>query len=855
MGLLEREDQLAALAAARDEAAAGRGSAVLVSGEPGIGKTALLTRFAGELDGGTRLSWGNCDDLAIPRPLGPFRDIAGFPSLERALVSDAPAHGVHAALLEDLAAGPAPTVLVIEDVHWADQATLDAIAVVGRRVRSLPVLMVLTFRSGELGPSHPLPAALDALRGSVSHYLQLAPLSRSAVTALAGEDADRVYAATGGNPFFVTELVAAEPGELPPSVANAVLGRASRLGDAARRLVELVAMVPTRVPALVLDVVMPGWPEAAEEPERRHILQVAPGHVSFRHELARTAVRSTVPVARRRLLHAELMRALEAVGADPSEVVHHAEEAGDLDAVAAYAPLAARRAAALESNREARSHYARALDFADRLPPAERARLHEEAAVAAYTVDELEEAFASLRRAMELYREVGDGAALGRCLRVLSRFHWYVGDGPAARSAAEEAIGVLEPLGDTVELAGAYSGLSQLAMLAGDDGAAVSWGERAVELARRLGADAVTAHALVNMGSVRTQQDPDDHELILEAHELADAAGERHEATRALVNLSFAAIAWVRSEKAWTYIGRALEYAEEHQVETLLLYARVMTAWLHAKRGEWDEAEGIVRGAGGGDSVPSLLADTVLAELAVRRGDDDAAERLASLADRAERTGELQRSWPVLQLEAERHLTSGGPAPLARFAAARDLMSRTPGWSEANVAAWGRVAGIDMGLASVAHEPFAAMIAGEWRRAAAAFGAAGWEYDRALMLTLTDDEDALVGALETARRLGAGPLEARAARRLTELGHRVPARARTETLANPAGLTGRQLEVADLLAQGLTNKEIAVRLGLSVRTVEHHVEAVLAKLGAGSRRAAARRYAELTADPLTRGPG
>ena len=94
MGLLEREDQLAALAAARDEAAAGRGSAVLVSGEPGIGKTALLTRFAGELDGGTRLSWGNCDDLAIPRPLGPFRDIAGFPSLERALVSDAPAHGV-----------------------------------------------------------------------------------------------------------------------------------------------------------------------------------------------------------------------------------------------------------------------------------------------------------------------------------------------------------------------------------------------------------------------------------------------------------------------------------------------------------------------------------------------------------------------------------------------------------------------------------------------------------------------------------------------------------------------------------------------------------------------------------------
>lgn len=476
MGLLERESELAALAGALDEAAAGRGSVVLVTGEAGIGKTSLMTRFAERLGGGARLWWGNCDDLAIPRPLGPFRDVAGSARLQEALAHDAPAHVVHAALLEDLSSWPGPTVLVIEDAHWADQATVDAITVVGRRTRSLPLLMVLTYRSGELGPSHPLPAALDALRASVSHYLELRPLSRSAVAELAGADADSVYDATGGNPFFVSELVSAGPGELPPSVTTAVLGRAARLGDGARRLVELVSMVPTRVPAKVLDRVMPGWPEVAEEPERRLLFTVTPGHVAFRHELARAAVRSSVPAARRRLLHAELMRALQAVGADPSEVVHHAEEAGDLDVVAEYAVLAARRAAAVDSNREAYSHYSRALDFAGRLAPAERAKLYEEAAGAAYTVARLPEAFASLTRAMDLYRDVGDVAALGRCLRVLSRFHWYTGDGRAARAAAEEAVAALEPLGESVELARAYSGLSQLAMLADEYAAAETWG-------------------------------------------------------------------------------------------------------------------------------------------------------------------------------------------------------------------------------------------------------------------------------------------------------------------------------------------------------------------------------------------
>ncbi|MGH8916377.1 MAG: ATP-binding protein [Acidimicrobiia bacterium] len=846
MELLEREGPLAALTRVQEEAAKGRGSVVLVTGEPGIGKTALMARFAQDRSEDSRMLWGNCDALSIPRPLGPFRDLTASGALETALDHDMAPHRFHTLLLEELAAAPSPTILVLEDVHWADQATADAITVIGRRIVALPAVLILTFRTGELDPGHPLPAALEAIRSSIALYLQLSPLSRSAVATLAGDQSDRVYSATGGNPFYVTEMIAASPAELPPSVANAVLGRASRLGEEARRLVELVSMVPTRVPTQVLDMVMPNWPAKAEEPERRQLLSVDLQHVRFRHELARAAIRSSVPAARRRRLHAEILEALLKTGADPADIVHHGEAAGNLEVVGAYALVAARRAAAVESNREAHAHYARAADFADRLPLAEQAALFEELAIAAYTVDRLPDAFSAIEHAIELNRELGDESAVGRCTRVLSRCHWYAGDGEASTRETHAAIEILEPLGESVELARAYSGLSQLAMLAGRVEEAVQWGTRAVDLAERLGADAVKAHALVNIGSVRMQVDPADTAILLEAHRLADQVGDRHEAVRALLNLGYTAMVWVQPKTAWRFTREAIAYAEEHQVDALLLYARVISAWLRLREGEWEEAERIAGGVAARDTnVTQLLAKTVLTELAVRRGDRDAADRLADLAEQAERTAELERIGPVLRLETEWALNTGAHPPVARFEAAKGLTTAAAGWTEITVAAWAAVVGIDMHVAGKVPEPYLAMIGGDWKQAAEGFGAVGWEYDRALMLSLLNEEAGLTEALGIARRLGAGPLEERVIQRMRQVGVAVPARPRESTLANPVGLTPRQLEVLDLLAEGLTNAEIGERLYVSVRTVEHHVEAILGKLGVSNRREAARRYVAL----------
>ena len=848
MELLEREAALAGLAEAREAAARGDGRVVVVVGEPGIGKTAVVTRFVADLEPGSRVLVGACDDLSIPRPLGAIHDLAGSvsPALEEALAAQASPHEIHRLLLDELALPPRPTVLVLEDMHWADEATLDVITLLARRISSLPVLLLLTCRDGEAPPGHPVHAVLTA----TSAVLELEPLSAGAVASLSGDGADDVYTATGGNPFYVTELLASRTAdELPRSIANAVRGRLSRLSDDERRLVELVSVVPNRVATSVLDAVLPDWPAAAEEPERRALLEVHPRYVQFRHELARNAIRSSVPIAARRRLHAEILAALLAADADPADIVHHAEAAGAESVVADYALVAARRAAALDSNREAYSHYRRASAFLDRLPAHERAAALEELATAAYAVYRLDDAFRAIERSIAEWTALRDAAAVGRCTQILSRFHWHAGDGDAARAKALEAIEILEPLGESVELARAYSGLAQLKNLAEYNDQALLWGERALELATRLGDERTRAHVLVNLGSVTLDVDHEQVSPLLEAHAFADEIGDKHEATRALCNLGYALMSWAQPEPAVRYARQAVVYAEQNEVYNLASYIAVTLAWLQLRAGEWDEAERVTRAElEKSVSVAQLVAKTALAELAVRRGDADAAERLADLASQAVRASEPQRLAPLVELETEWALTTGAPMPTERLEALLDE-ARPPGgligWGAIRVAACAAVAGIAVELDPPKSAPHAAMLRRDWRGAADAFGDVGWTYDRALMLSLLDDEECLVEAIEIARGLGAEPLTRRVAGRLRELGLRVPPGQRVTTRANPAGLTARQLEVLALVTEGLTNAEIAERLVVSPRTAEHHVAAVLSKLGAATRRDAARRAAEL----------
>lgn len=348
MPLLEREAALADLTAALAAARRGEGRVALVSGGAGLGKTSVVRAFLAGLDAGVAVREGACDDLLTPRPLGPVHDLSrqSGPALARALAAG-DAQGVFTALLDELA-GSAVTVVVVEDAHWADDASLDALALLARRIDRLPALLVLTYRDDDVPFEAPLRRVLGGLHGPVAVPVALAPLSADAVTRLAGrpETGRRVHASTGGNPFFVTELLAAEDEGTPASVSHAVLARVARLPAATRALLDLLAVVPARAEVALLDALCPQWPDLVVAAEERGLLEWQGDGLAFRHELARRAVEEALPASRARGLHARVLAALRARGADPARLVHHAERAGDLDALVDLTPLAARAAAA-----------------------------------------------------------------------------------------------------------------------------------------------------------------------------------------------------------------------------------------------------------------------------------------------------------------------------------------------------------------------------------------------------------------------------------------------------------------------------------------------------------------------------
>ena len=334
------------LAEALEAARSGTGSLVLVSGEAGIGKTSLVEAFINDVD--VRTFWGACDDLITPRPLDPFHDIARQSGGELAtlLESDVPPNTLFTAVLDEFDRGPGPTVVVLEDAHWADAATLDMIRFIGRRIDRVQAVLIVTSREDEIEPEHGLRFVVGDLPASAVHRMPLAPLSPAAVAALAGTRAKDVYEITGGNPFFVSELIGGAEALVPVTVRDAVLARVARVSRAARRVIDLVSIVPSRTELTVLHGLLGEVTDELEECERRGILVVGEQAVWFRHELARQAVEESLPAARRRALNRDVLSKKKEGAADPAVLVHHAEQAGDIDMLMEAAPAAARRAAA-----------------------------------------------------------------------------------------------------------------------------------------------------------------------------------------------------------------------------------------------------------------------------------------------------------------------------------------------------------------------------------------------------------------------------------------------------------------------------------------------------------------------------
>jgi DNA-binding CsgD family transcriptional regulator len=862
MRLLERESALESLGGWFAEARAGHGRLVLVGGEAGVGKTSLVTEFALHHRQVARVMWGACDPLTTPRPLGPLADVAPALGgrLDQLFRDEAPREVLFGALLERLREGRVATVLVIEDVHWADEATLDLLRFLARRLGAAASLLVVTYRDDEVGPQHPVQLlAGDLASSALVRRLWLAPLSRQAVAVLAGPhgvDADVLYERTGGNPFFVTEVLAAGDEAIPATVVDAVLARVARLSTPAREVLDAAAVVGSPVETWLLVEAAGAAPAQVDECVAAGMLQgQATGGVGFRHELARLAVERALAPGRRAELHGRVLAALLARGGaapDSARLTHHADGAGDGAAVLAHAPVAARRAAALGAHREAAAQYARALRFADGLAPPALAGLLEGHSYECYLTDQLDQATASRERALGCWRALRDRRKQGDTLRWLSRLAWFQGRNADAERAGQEAVELLEGLAPGPELAMAYSNLSQLRMLAGDTDEAVAWGGRAIELAESLGQTEILIHALNNVGTAEMQASrPAGQPTLERSLALALAHGLEEHAARAYTNLAWETLDHRDYVLAARYHDEGIRYCTEHDLDTWRLYMLESQARADFDQGRWTAAtrtvEAVLRDPRTAP-VSRINALAVLGRVRARRGDPGVWPPLDEALALAIVTGELQRLGPVAIARAEATWLEGDPAPdRAVVEDAIELAERTKSraWLAGELAFWRwRLGGPDRlstsGLPDEVAEPFALQMAGAWDAAADRWRALGCPYEAAAALADSDQESQLRAALAELERLGARPLAAAVARRLRALGVRGLMRGpRPTTRANPAKLTARELEVLGLLVEGRSNRQIAERLFISNKTASVHVTNLLAKLGAHSRLEAA----------------
>ncbi len=852
--LLERADELGVLADALDSVArTGRGRLVLIAGEAGIGKTALLHAFCSDLTR-TRVLSGACEALYTPRPLGPLLDIAAETGGELAelVENGAGPADVSAVLLQELRRR-SPTVIVLEDLHWADEATLDLIRLLARRIATVPALVVITYRSDALERDHPLRVVLGELPPAALMRLTLEPLSVSAVAELAepfGADADELHDRTAGNPFFVTEALAAGGARVPDSVRDAVLARAARLAPGARELLDAVAIAPPRAELWLLEALAGDRLVHLEECLASGMLHAERDAVAFRHEIARVAIEEALPPDRRLALHRLALPALTgATGKkiDLARLSHHAEAAGDADAVLRLAPTAGERAAALGAHREAAAQFARALRFADGLSRKERAALLERRSFECYLTSAMGDAIDAHERALAEHHARGDRLREGDARRWLARLTWYDGDSVRAEAEARRAVELLEGLPPGRELAMAYSTMAQLRMLASDVDGARAWGRRAVELAERLGELESLVHVLNNIGTAELHAgDPAGAGKLARSLALALEAGFEDHASRAYANSAATAIEMRDYARADRYLEDGIAYAQDRDLDSCLLYMSGWRARSLVERGRWDEAADCAASVldRPGVVVPSRITSlVVLGLLRARRGDGDPWEPLDEALALAQSMPEVQRLAPVAAARAEARWLAGEPELVAAETerALALALEYSPPWAVGELCNWRRRAGHGGPPPNaVLAEPFRLEVAGEPEAAAKLWRTLGCPYEAALALLDSTDETALRWSLSELQRLGARPAADRVGRVLRERGVRDLRRGpRSSTRENPAGLTARELEVIELVAEGMRNADIAERLVLSAKTVDHHVSAILRKLKAATRTEAA----------------
>ena len=511
MELIERAGFLTSLQNNFKDVATGDGHCILLSGEAGMGKTSLVKAFCKSVKGDCKIYQGTCDAMFTPRPLAPLYDIAL--QMHSDFWKDSAATPDKAALFtrfyEELANHKEMMVIVFEDVHWADEATLDFIKFLARRITHLHCLFILTYRNDEVNARHPLRNVLGQLPADSFTRLQLAPLSRKAVEKLAeekGYSGEDVYGISGGNPFYVNEILASYSTGVPDNVKDAILSVYRRQDEKTKEVWQLLSVLPTGLETAYLEKLEPLYAAAIEDAIESKILLLREGVIFFKHELYRRTIEASlspfVRIALNKNILAVLLQHLSQNIAD-ERIIHHAKNANEYDTVVQYAPVAALKAASVGAHIEASKLYYTAIEYYQGKDKEKLVQLYEAYAYECYLTNQLKDAIIYQTKSLAIWKEKNNMEKAGNCMRSLSRLWWFEGNMKQAESYGSQAIAILrgQPLSPAKAMA--YSNMSQLKMLSDNPVECIFWGEQAIAMAKELGDNEIHCHALNNVGAVK----------------------------------------------------------------------------------------------------------------------------------------------------------------------------------------------------------------------------------------------------------------------------------------------------------------------------------------------------------------
>ena len=863
VALVERSHLVDALNGLHGDALAGSGRLALVHGEAGAGKSALVRAWGAALPSTTTLLVGACDPLSSPRPLGPLVDVA--PHLDPRvgeLVRTGERDGLFETTAEALRA-IGPVVLVIEDLHWADMSTLDLVRFLARRVDALPVLVVLTYRDDHLQPSDPLRVMVgDIASMAAVQRMPVPSLSVAAVAELVGTesgiDVDALYAETGGNAFFVTEVIASGGEHLPATVQDAVLSRTHRLSPQARLALDSAAVIGSRIEPSLIHGMPDVTADSVDECVSAGMLRFEAPAYAFRHELVRQSVLSGITPGRLGALHWQVLDRLRDMPMSPrplARLAEHAEMAGDPAAILEFAVAAGDSAAALGSHREAAYQYGRAMPYVELLDVDARILLLGDRGRECSICDQHDESIDAYLAQIELLRSRGRDLDIVDALLSVDYSYYTIGDNSHGTSFVDQAFTLLDESEPTPQLARALATRAAHLARASRAEESLPWYDRAIEVAQLADERSVIARATGSRGS-----------MLFQLGEHEQGAKDAEEALRFALNNDltemasrlYQTVGWINwaqrhfDESVDAYM-EGVRFSDEHDLNGDLLCALASTVSVKLDMGRWDEAVAdaeellYVRNTGRASRIEPLAA---LALVGARRGDrDDVWSLLDEMRDWIEKSQTLDYQGSVAIARGEAHLLEGdGDAVLDVVGPwhAEAVRLQEPEWMASMSLLLMRAGKVDVPPAGL-REPEIWSMTGEHRRAADYWASVGAPYHAAWALLDSDEEIDIREARAMFEQLRASVLVARCDDKLRSIGAKVPRGARASTRSNVGGLTDREVEVLDLLEEGLRNAEIATRLHLSEKTVGHHVSAILAKLGAASRTEAVRKARDLAA--------